>query len=220
MAAARIATFNIHHGGGMDGRVDIDRVAQVIASLDADAIVLQEVDKGVARSGTIDQPDVIAKATGLEVRFFPTAQLGTGEFGLALATRSQVEADFMALPHAGIGLPHGLVIAQVNGLTLIGTHLSRQPELWDAEMTTLVRVAAATKSPCIVAGDLNADDEQLKPLMDLGFRGGGTRLRTSPLTRRQLDHVLAGEGLRVSGAWVIEGDSSDHWPLVAEVSSD
>jgi endonuclease/exonuclease/phosphatase family metal-dependent hydrolase len=39
----RIATYNIHKGRGLDGRVCIERIARVLAEIDADLVALQEV---------------------------------------------------------------------------------------------------------------------------------------------------------------------------------
>jgi endonuclease/exonuclease/phosphatase family metal-dependent hydrolase len=39
----RIATYNIHKGRGLDGRVSIERIARVLGEIDADLIALQEV---------------------------------------------------------------------------------------------------------------------------------------------------------------------------------
>ena len=39
----RIATYNIHRSRGLDRRVDVSRIADVVASLEADVIALQEV---------------------------------------------------------------------------------------------------------------------------------------------------------------------------------
>ena len=47
----RIATFNILHGRSLDdGRVDVDRLAAAVKSLDADVLGLQEVDRDQPRS--------------------------------------------------------------------------------------------------------------------------------------------------------------------------
>ena len=42
----RLATYNIHKCRGMDGRTRVERIAEVLASLDADVIALQEVVGG------------------------------------------------------------------------------------------------------------------------------------------------------------------------------
>ena len=49
-----IMTYNIHHGEGIDGKVNIERLARVILDAQADIVALQEVDRGVERSHRID----------------------------------------------------------------------------------------------------------------------------------------------------------------------
>ncbi|UCC64947.1 MAG: endonuclease, partial [Anaerolineae bacterium] len=39
----KILTYNIHHWEGTDGRVDVDRVAQVVHESGADVVALNEV---------------------------------------------------------------------------------------------------------------------------------------------------------------------------------
>jgi endonuclease/exonuclease/phosphatase (EEP) superfamily protein YafD len=41
----RVLTYNIHHGVGEDGVLDLERIARVIADSGADVIGLQEVDR-------------------------------------------------------------------------------------------------------------------------------------------------------------------------------
>ncbi|MFP5299324.1 MAG: endonuclease/exonuclease/phosphatase family protein, partial [Actinomycetota bacterium] len=68
----RVATFNIHHGVGADGRCDLTRIARVIGALEADVVALQELDVGWERSGRVDQPAALAEMLGFEVSFHPT----------------------------------------------------------------------------------------------------------------------------------------------------
>ena len=68
----RLATFNIQHGLGPDGRVDNRRLADAVAALDADVVGLQEVDLRQARSGGVDQARLCAEAMGaVDHRFRP-----------------------------------------------------------------------------------------------------------------------------------------------------
>ena len=39
----RIVTYNIHKGRGIDGRVSLKRIVDVLAELNADIIALQEI---------------------------------------------------------------------------------------------------------------------------------------------------------------------------------
>ncbi|WP_432560962.1 endonuclease/exonuclease/phosphatase family protein [Kineococcus sp. SYSU DK003] len=74
----RFATFNILHGRSLDDdSVDIGRFASAIASLDADVIALQEVDRGQERSARADLTAVAAAALGAPEHRFVAALAGT-----------------------------------------------------------------------------------------------------------------------------------------------
>jgi endonuclease/exonuclease/phosphatase family metal-dependent hydrolase len=74
----RIATFNILHGRSLaDGRVDVDRLAAAVKSLDADVLGLQEVDRDQPRSCGADQTAVAADAMGAPEHQFVAALHGT-----------------------------------------------------------------------------------------------------------------------------------------------
>ena len=74
----RIATFNILHGRSPDdGRVDVDRLAAAVRSLDADVLGLQEVDRDQPRSFGADLTAVAAEAMGAAEHQFVAALSGT-----------------------------------------------------------------------------------------------------------------------------------------------
>jgi endonuclease/exonuclease/phosphatase family metal-dependent hydrolase len=74
----RIGTFNILHGRSLeDDRVDVDRLAAAIKSLDADVLGLQEVDRDQPRSMGADLTAVAAEAMGAAERQFVAALAGT-----------------------------------------------------------------------------------------------------------------------------------------------
>jgi endonuclease/exonuclease/phosphatase family metal-dependent hydrolase len=74
----RIATFNILHGRSLDdGRVDVDRLAAAVKSLDADVLALQEVDRDQPRSFGADLTAVAAEAMGAPEHQFVAALHGT-----------------------------------------------------------------------------------------------------------------------------------------------
>lgn len=74
----RIATFNILHGRSLDdGRVDVDRLAAAVKTLDADILGLQEVDRDQPRSLGADLTAVAAEAMGAMDSQFVAALSGT-----------------------------------------------------------------------------------------------------------------------------------------------
>jgi len=73
----RLVTWNVLHGCSPDdGRVDLDRFAAAVHSLDADVLALQEVDRGQARSQGADLAAVAAEAMGARDHRFAAALVG------------------------------------------------------------------------------------------------------------------------------------------------
>ena len=73
----RLATFNILHGRSQsDDRVDLDRFASAVASLDADVLALQEVDRYQSRSSDADLTALAAEAMGAPEHRFVAALSG------------------------------------------------------------------------------------------------------------------------------------------------
>ena len=74
----RIATFNILHCSSLtDDKVDVDRLAAAVKSLDADVLGLQEVDRDQPRSMNADLTAVAAEAMGAVDHQFVAALSGT-----------------------------------------------------------------------------------------------------------------------------------------------
>ena len=62
-------TWNIHHGEGTDGQLDLQRIARVIREAEVDLVALQEVDRGVARTARRDLPAEVAVLTEMSCVF-------------------------------------------------------------------------------------------------------------------------------------------------------
>lgn len=100
----RLASFNVLHGRSLaDGQVSTERLVEACASLDADVLALQEIDRDQARSGCVDQTAAVAGAMGAgHWRFEPAL---VGEPGATW--RAAEEGDDPASNDAGYGV--GLV---------------------------------------------------------------------------------------------------------------
>ena len=105
-AVVRVAAYNIKHGRGMDDRVDLSRIADVLRSLEADVITLQEVDDRTERTGGVDQVQVLAELLGYEGAHGPHRPYQGGFYGNAVLTRLPIRATH-TLDSTGIGKrPH------------------------------------------------------------------------------------------------------------------
>jgi endonuclease/exonuclease/phosphatase family metal-dependent hydrolase len=89
-SALRIATYNVHACVGTDGRHDPDRVAAVIAELDADIVALQEFTYPASVAIETRMPVALTVADAYECVLGPTRQSVSECFGNALLTRHRI----------------------------------------------------------------------------------------------------------------------------------
>ena len=219
MRTLRVATFNVRHCRGLDDRVDVARIADVIMRTGADLVALQELDRSNERSGRVDQPSELARLTGLKISFFPTVERGESQYGIGLATTEPLDATFFPLPRRDVEEPRGLIGARWRGLSVIATHISNIPDARPAQVEALVAAAERTGGePTLILGDLNGTGRTLGPLHEAGFTGGPGSPATlaGRFRRKQIDHVLI-RGGTIGGCWTIRSRASDHLPLVALV---
>ena len=100
----RLASFNVLHGRSLaDGQVSTERLVDACASLEADVLALQEIDRNQARSGGVDQTAAVAAGTGAAAWRFEPALIGEP----GATWRAAEDADDPASAEAGYGV--GLV---------------------------------------------------------------------------------------------------------------
>jgi endonuclease/exonuclease/phosphatase family metal-dependent hydrolase len=228
----RILTYNIHHGEGGDGRLDLERIAGVIRSVAPDVVALQEVDRDVPRSERVDQAARLAELTGMTAVRGENIELDGGGYGNAVLTRWPVRSEQNhALPNVDRGEQRGVLdvdLAWPDGsgsVRFLATHFDHRP----AEQE---RLASASKvnelvstrpdQPAFLAGDLNAAPESnvLRRLAEQWTPANAEPLPTIPVEepRRQIDFIL----LRPANRWRVvevkvldEAIASDHRALLA-----
>lgn len=222
MNVLTLATFNIRHGKGLDGEVDLRRTASAIKETGASLVALQELDRHKERSGGVDQPRELARLTGMQVSFWPTLRRDEWEYGIGIACEQPVEASYVELPRLGREEPRGAVVGRLRGteLSFVATHLSVRRGPRKVQTGTVAELAAELEPPVAILGDLNQGRVGLRPLTKAGF-DPGRRIEhtlTTRSTRWQIDFVLVGPPARLVSTHTVTTDASDHVPLVAEVA--
>lgn len=240
MTRLRLVTYNIAHGRGRDGRVDLRRTAATLRRLAADVVCLQEVDRYYgARSGWADQASELTAALGMTSAYgaaMTLAPVRTGapdrEYGNAVLTRLPRPAErpvaVHALPFRGRAEPRCLLLVELEALTVGCMHLQHDDADARARQVTAVLAALPPDRPVVLAGDFNADPDQpelaalREGLADAWPRAGRGRGATFPSgwPRRRLDHVHCGRGVQATQARVVASAASDHRPLVVDLLID
>ncbi|HSK08533.1 MAG TPA: endonuclease/exonuclease/phosphatase family protein, partial [Vicinamibacterales bacterium] len=159
----RVMTYNIHHGEGLDGRLNLDRIAGVISEAGAGLVALQEVDKGVERTARRDIPAELAALTGMTCLFSNNYSYQGGEYGNAVLTRYPVKRwTNTHLRMLRQGEQRGVlqVVVDIEGrdLLFLATHIDYRPD--DAERLLNVEqfrevLAGDEGLPAVFGGDFN-----------------------------------------------------------------
>jgi endonuclease/exonuclease/phosphatase family metal-dependent hydrolase len=157
----RVAAYNIKHGEGMDGTVDLARAVAVLQALDADVITLQEIDRGTARTGGVDQAARLGEMLGMQAHFGDFMPYQGGHYGMAVLSRLPVRRV------ENIRLPDGdeprtalevevAVGPESRPLSVVGIHFYRTPEERFAQAQALSQALDAREHPVVLAGDFNS----------------------------------------------------------------
>ncbi len=239
----RIMTYNIHSCIGMDGKISHKRIARVIAQYCPDIVALQELDVGRARTGRVDQADLIAQHLQMNYHFLPTTQVRKGLYGNAVLTHfpmQLIKADKLpGLPGKTQLEPRGgLWIAIKAGnkteIQFINTHLGLKLKERQVQAEALLGSGWLShpdcRKPIILCGDFNALPsssicrrfrtlllDAQKELADHCPKK--TLFGRFPLAR--IDHVFIDSGIEVIGVEVPNTEltrvASDHLPLIVEI---
>lgn len=227
----RVLTYNIHHGEGLDKKLDLPRIAAVIKSTDPDLVAIQEVDLNTKRANQVDTPAELARLTGLHAYFSKAMDYQGGAYGqLILSKHELTDTKTHMLPPAEEGVEPRIMAEahiKIEGITIafFGTHLDAQN---DARRTRqaeeITRITAETKDTVmLLAGDLNARPES-KPISILTKQWTNPSANKGLLTipaekpKYQIDYVLyrPKDRLKPLEIKVIdEPVASDHRPVLA-----
>jgi endonuclease/exonuclease/phosphatase family metal-dependent hydrolase len=232
-----VMTYNIHHGAGVDGVLDLERIAVLIEKSGADVVGLQEVDRHWSeRSNWVDQAAWFAKRLKMHYGYaanldLPPLKPGESrrQYGTAILSRYPVkEFTNTLLPLYPTGEQRGLSVARVKvrgvDLRFANTHLTNNNAAERLEQAQkVVSLLGTSKAPTLLVGDLNArpDTPEIKTLTALladtwpavATGPGYTSPAGNPTAR--IDYLLHSSQLKPAKASVPVSLASDHRPVVA-----
>lgn len=227
----RLMTYNIHHGEGVDGKLDLERIATIIRKNNCDLVALQEVDRKTARSKGVDQLAEIGKLTGMQAYFGKAIDYSGGEYGLGILSKLPVTVSkSLALPSGAkreqrIALEVFVKPEAAPGFVFVNTHLDSSAAENDraAQNAELLKRFGSGPSQAILAGDFNStsDKPELAPIVNKWVDVDSQRMApTIPVSKptRKIDYIF----LQKDSPWNVESAAvldepiaSDHLPLVA-----
>lgn len=241
----RVATFNIRHGEGLSGTIDLEAQAELIRHLGADVVLLQEVDSGTHRSGGVHQASRLAELAGFPyVAFGKNMDCDGGDYGNAILSRFRpLEIACIPIPTPDPELPRLLrdgtpfyleqrgvlrVKVEVEGETvqILCTHFGFLEEERPRSARFLLEMIGSLEGAVILGGDLNAardDDEEIvllrSALTDCALTTGQQQSPTFPADKPtlRLDYLFVRGACSPVASVVAPTLVSDHRPLLADL---
>jgi endonuclease/exonuclease/phosphatase family metal-dependent hydrolase len=231
----RVMTMNIHHGEGLDRKIDLARIAKIIDDARADIVALQEVDRDVERSGKRDIIVELSDLTGMAYAFGKTIEYQGGEYGNAILTRCPIIQEKNVLFHRqGKAEQRGLMqlIVDVDGteIVIFNTHLDDREEAdrLNAVKEICTAVSDYGTRPLILMGDFNDSPdgntvsiikETMHDLWQSVGEGDGFSYPADKPAER-IDYIFSSikTGPKPVHAQVISADASDHLPVAGRFS--
>jgi endonuclease/exonuclease/phosphatase family metal-dependent hydrolase len=217
----RIASYNIRKAVGLDRRRDPMRILNVLNTLDADVIALQEVDLRLGPRPSALCRNMIAAETDFEVVPVARNDVSLGWHGNAILVRKGMA--YGAVTHIDLpGLePRGAVRVDLPQLSVVATHLGLMRRNRVGQLRAIAK-AVAGRDRVVVAGDFNewSPHKGLEVLAEFDVHAPGHSFHAArPIAA--LDRIAVSRGMTVRDAGVMQTGfarhASDHLPIWAEV---
>lgn len=150
----RVASYNIRHGEGMDGKLDYRRIANVLERLNPDVVAVEEVDSMTRRTNNTYSLGEIADHMRYYDSYAPAINYEGGKYGIGILSRHRpIRTSQYPLP--GRDEARTLLVAEFDNYVFACTHLSLEADERMESLKTIEKVAAKYNKPFIIAGDWN-----------------------------------------------------------------
>jgi len=234
----KVMSFNIHHGRGSDGRLNLDRIADIIQQTGADVVGLSEVDRHYGRRSEFqDQAAVLADRLRMRFSFGAAISNEEGEqYGNAILSRFPIAAERShglnkrTLTAESRALLECELAASERPIKAYMTHLSIGPFLRRKQIARILGIIGPNPAKTILMGDFNFRPRSkgwmavTEHFADASEAGGVSPSRTFPAFRPklQLDYIFVSTDIRVRNVCTITNirAASDHLPLVAAIETE
>lgn len=150
----RIVSYNIRHGEGLDGRLDFQRLSDLLEKQHPDIVAVQEVDSCTARCQGRYGLGEMAGNMGYFATFGPAITFDGGKYGVGLLSR-QRPLSVRQIPLPGREETRTLLIAEFADYVFASTHLSLEEVDRLESAVRIAEVAAGYDKPFLIAGDWN-----------------------------------------------------------------
>lgn len=229
----RVMTYNIHHGADAADRMNLDRIAEVIRREDPDIVLLQEVDRGVERSGRRDLLRELATLTGLEhAAFGKNIDHQGGDYGNGILSRYPIRREVntwldRVTPGERRGVLQTLIDVRGRQVAVLSTHLDASnaaERLLSTGQLVEKILPLYAEYPLVIGGDFNEVPEgaiypRYSAVLSDAWRTGDGPGHTVPVNipRRRIDFIFHDRRFAAVAARVPHSDASDHLPVVADL---
>lgn len=230
----RVMTYNIHVGVGMDKKLDLERIANVIRHEQPDLVGLQEVDRGVKRTELRDEILELAKLTSMNYAFAHNLDYQSGQYGVAILSRFPIhKIDHRKYENLREAERRGMLRVEIKLdsriVNFVTTHLDYQYEdgrVFETEQ--MLKFLQSVKGPLIIVGDFNDEPSgaayklMLPKFQDAWIAAKVKEVGLSyPADKpaKRIDHIFTrrSDRIRAKQAWTVSTLASDHLPVVAEL---
>lgn len=232
----KVMSYNIHHAEGVDGVLDLERIAGIIEDAEADIIGLQEVDNHWSdRSDFQDQAKMLAERLGMFYVYAANLDrdpLNEGEhrrqYGTAILSKYPIlNSKNYPLTKIGNTEQRGLLEATINvkgnHVHFYNTHLALTSAERTVQIQEIIDIAGESKGPKVILGDLNATPEssEMQPMFTnyLDVFAETPEAYTYPATKpsKRIDYIFTSDDIKTVETDVINTLASDHLPLTATI---
>ena len=220
-----VISYNIHHGEGMDGKLDLQRIADVVKRENPDVVAFQEVDVNVKRSGRIDEATQLGELTGYKPFFGKSIPLTGGAYGNAIIAKDPEAVVVKHLPLPG-NEPRCMLAVQAKSakgtpFVFACTHLCLTDENRLKSTAIIAEWVKGLDKPAVLVGDMNCQPKSApyKAFAETWDAAWGDKpLPTFPAgkPRSSIDHCFTfpKQAWEVAETKVVEElVASDHRPI-------